>query len=749
MAGTVIHRRLAGQVLGGHHLIDMLMQVSGNRCRVTLYFLGAANPEAITPPKGATLIDVKSIGGSVALCYQFPAGQAAEFRINGEAVQVQASTPELALLEGRDAFVALRNGERAEIVLDWLKFHIRSQGLQGAVILDRARPGSDDIFDTELQQGVERLDEPCTVVVVRSDTPLGKVNLPAEAHPFCAPGAPGKDRMKIPKPDLWAAPLGALNWFEIAKDRFLAQARAVASVEVHDLLVREGDTVFDKAIAAQSGVVTLIGQHCYPWRVRNANSIHFGDHICTQFDADRGRKRWCIAPAKAPEDATWRLLRIGNAVPDPRQVNRFHRHMALRHPTDSISTIVPKSSLVEDSALRQQAKDAFGHKALRPPKVKLKQVPKGRGRRAIVTTMKNEGPFILEWLAYHRAIGFDDILVYTNDCSDGTDTMLDLLMDKGIVTHRDNKFQQMGLRPQHAALQMAEDEPVIQQAKWVTCIDVDEYVNIKVGDGTLDALFAAVPDANLISMTWRLFGNADVAAFKDAPITEQFHLCAHEDTRKPHQAWGFKTLFMNNGIFRKLGVHRPKGLNPQLWDKIAWVNGSGQAMPHNMFRNGWRSTATTYGYDLVQLNHYAVRSAESFLVKRDRGRVNHVDRDQGLAYWFRMNNNVDTDDSITKNLALMHQELANLMADPEIAAAHAAAVSAHRAKITALRKTPAYADFYAKLTGDRLQKLARLHGHFGAHVYLAGPDCLPDHITDKDPDESWFFTVDLPETTKH
>ena len=29
-----------------------------------------------------------------------------------------------------------------------------------------------------------------------------------------------------------------------------------------------------------------------------------------------------------------------------------------------------------------------------------------------------------------------------------------------------------------------------------------------------------------------------------------------------------------------------------------------------------------YGYDLVQLNHYAVRSAESFLVKRDRGRVN-------------------------------------------------------------------------------------------------------------------------------
>ncbi len=83
-------------------------------------------------------------------------------------------------------------------------------------------------------------------------------------------------------------------------------------------------------------------------------------------------------------------------------------------------------------------------------------VTKGRGRRAIVTTMKNEGPFILEWIAYHRAIGFDDILVYTNDCTDGTDTMLDLLQTKGIVQHRDNPFRDSDLKPQHAALQAAE-----------------------------------------------------------------------------------------------------------------------------------------------------------------------------------------------------------------------------------------------------------------------------------------------------
>jgi hypothetical protein len=253
--------------------------------------------------------------------------------------------------------------------------------------------------------------------------------------------------------------------------------------------------------------------------------------------------------------------------------------------------------------------------------------------------MKNEGPFILEWLAHHRALGVEGFLVYTNDCSDGTDEMFDLLAAKGLVEHRENPYRTSGLKPQHAALHEADEEPMVKAADWVVCMDVDEYMNIHVGDGTLEDLYAAVGDANLISMNWRLYGNADVHGFEDAFVTEQFFRCAPEFIRKPHQAWGFKTLVRNVGLFKKLGVHRPKGLKPQLVDEVRWVNGSGTPLPPEMYRNAWRSTPETYGYDLVTLNHYAVRSAESFLVKRERGRVNHVDRDQGLAYWFRMNNN--------------------------------------------------------------------------------------------------------------
>lgn len=36
----------------------------------------------------------------------------------------------------------------------------------------------------------------------------------------------------------------------------------------------------------------------------------------------------------------------------------------------------------------------------------------------IVTMMKNEGPYIVEWVAHHLAVGFDRFLVFTNDCDD-------------------------------------------------------------------------------------------------------------------------------------------------------------------------------------------------------------------------------------------------------------------------------------------------------------------------------------------
>jgi hypothetical protein len=423
--------------------------------------------------------------------------------------------------------------------------------------------------------------------------------------------------------------------------------------------------------------------------------------------------------------------------------------MGLRHDARAVSKIVPKASLVEVPELLEQASRYWQAKPVPVPKHRGKAPSTKPNSVAIVTCMKNEGPFILEWLAYHRVIGVENFLVYTNDCTDGTDTFLDLLQAKGLVQHRDNPFRDSGMKPQHAALHAADGEAIMQESDWLICMDVDEFINVKVGDGRLPDLFHAVGGANMISMTWRLFGNADQHEFHDRPLIGDFTKCAAEMTRKPHQAWGFKTLYRNLGIFKKLGVHRPKGLNPQLWEEINWVNGSGKPMPKTNYRNAWRSTKATVGYDLVSLNHYAVRSAESFLVNRDRGRVNHVDRDQGLAYWFRMNHNLEEDRSIQRMLPALRAEMDRLLADPDIAAMHAHCVAAHQAKIAELKATSNYEAFYKTLTSARMQNLSRKLQHFGANVFLAGPDVVPDEVAFEDLPASFFFTVEKQQDTQH
>lgn len=651
------------------------------------------------------------------------------------------SHPEPDLMDGRNVIVATHNGEPIEPIVDWLTYHYRKFDVTGVVIIVRDQAEQMNPFWKEVSNRLADSELAMTIIVLSSPTPLGKPGLPPEQHPYCVSEAPGRERMKLPEPDPWTAPLGEIAVYEIVRMRFLGKARAVSNIDLHDLLRSDPDSEspFDLAVKAKGGFVELVGQHCYPWQVRKDARPHFADHVCVQFDTPRFRRRWCAAPSELPETAVFKLIRVANTP----VMNRasFDRFMAVRHCDVTSGPIVPKSSLVEDQRLISLSQDTFDHTPRRPPDMTdVFSETTGTGT-TLITCMKNEGPFLLEWLAYHRAIGAENFLIYTNDCTDGTDSFLNLLQDKGYVQHRENPFKGSSMKPQHAALMAASDEPVVRNADWLISMDVDEFINIKVGEGRLNDLYQAVGDANMISLTWRLFGNADIREFRDEFTLAQFDRCADEYAPKPHQAWGFKTLFRNNGIYKKMGVHRPKGLNPQLVDKIRWVNGSGEPMPVQDYRNAWRSRSKTVGYDLVTLNHYAVRNAESFLVKRDRGRVNHTDRDQGLAYWFRMNANTVQDTSIKSRIPMMEREFARLMSDPQIAAQQHSCVAAHQSKIRSLRNDPAQSALYAELTSPRMEKLSTMHRYFGANVFHLGPQTIPNSVLWAEHDDDFFFTV--------
>ncbi len=744
--GQMMHRVMGARDVGRAGFGVMLDCVRVDSGRVIAFFgqgtgVGQFAPDPVAGC--AVALDLRDVSGSVMLAVD--AAGPVVLGLAAGVLALDATQAEPEFLAGRNCLLAFRLSESPAQIVDWLVYHARHHGATGAVVVNRLP--EDGTWVQKLGRLLAKASVNMRLVVLDCPVPLGKPGLGPENHPFLAPDAPGKDRMEVPAPDAWRAPLGEGLVFEVVKWRFLSAARAVLTLDVSDVLQpATGPTAFDQCVAAKKGVILLAGRRIYPWRVRNGMEARIADHTCAPFDMGKPVMRWGVAPVVAGLSNTWRMLRVAYSNPDTDAAVPFWRAMAIKVPGRAASELAPKTSLVEVEALIALSEQVFDHKPVRAPVSKMKAAPKAAtraGRTAIVTTMKNEGPFILEWLAYHRAIGVDDFLIYTNDCTDGTDTMLDLLQSRGIVQHRINPFTPGGdLKPQHAALQAAEAEPVMQNCGWGICMDVDEFINIKIGDGTLDALYRAMGDANMISLTWRLFGNSCVHGYADRFLLDQFTNCAPEVIRKPHQAWGFKTLYRNIDIYKKLGVHRPKGLVPDLWDQVKWLNGSGRPLPRTMFRNGWRSTLETYGYDWVQLNHYAVRSAESFLVKRDRGRVNHVDRDQGLNYWFRMNHNLESDQSIQRMIPALQREYDLLMGDPEIRAAHDHSVACHRDKIVALMQSKNYQNFYAELTSDRMEKLCRLQHHFGSAVFSAGPAVIPDDLHERALAADFFFTVE-------
>ncbi|MDJ1008374.1 MAG: glycosyltransferase family 2 protein [Paracoccaceae bacterium] len=705
--------------------------------RVRLFFASSDVPAADLAVEGRAVLERQVMLGAATLDVEAGPGPVEVVWSEGR-LRAGIREPEPEMFAARNVGLACRGAEAPEAAADWLRWHRDHHGMDAALIVDRAEAEGFAEALAELIAGEAGPD----VTVLRPGLGLGRAGLGPESDLFFAPDAPGRDRMEPPPEDRWRGPLGEITLYELLRHRFLSRARAVMNIDLSDLLAPpQGVAVFDRAVAAAGGVVPLAGRHSYPWRVPAGGVARFADHVCRLFDSNAIRWRWCVAPGTIGRKTTWRLLRVTGAVADRSDVVPFWRCMGLRHPGHRAAALAPKSGLVEEADQLAALGDRFGAPFERMPVLSLK-APGAEGSITLVTTVKNEGPFILDWLAWHRAMGADRFLIYSNDCTDGTEELLRALDASGIVDHRNNdNYRATGRTPQHSVLAAADRDPVVRTADWTVFADVDEYINVKVGAGRFDDLFAAIPGANMISMTWRLFGNGDIHRFDARPVFEQFTRCAPELCRKPHQAWGFKTLFRNLGIYRKLGVHRPKGLHPQLAGHIRWVNGSGRPMPMSIYRNGWRSTQSTYGYDIVQLNHYAVRSAESFLVKRERGRANHVARDQGLNYWFRMNNNAETGAVNPAMLPAFEAEKARLLALPGVAAAHGEGIRRHRARIAELRADPDYAAFFETLTSPRMERLSRLLGRFGAGVFQAGPDAVPDARVFGDWAEGETFTV--------
>jgi hypothetical protein len=322
------------------------------------------------------------------------------------------------------------------------------------------------------------------------------------------------------------------------------------------------------------------------------------------------------------------------------------------------------------------------------------------GNLMALSTMKDEGPYVVEWVAHHLAIGFTDVMVYTNDCSDGADTILKRLeaMDIGVY-HRENIIPE-GIKPHPSMLKLAADEDLVIKSSWLLVLDADEFHCINHPSHCLDGMVADLEamGAHAMVCTWRIFGSSGVRDWSRAPITDQFTRAAPAFWNK---GWGTKTMLKFDPKYLRLGMHRPiikSQFKDTDWpDSQLWVNGSGRPMEDWFKLRGWRSIRRTVGYDWAQINHYAIKSMDAYSLRKFRGNANVKKDKYNSDYWSLQDRNEVEDKNIFRHAARRAEIMAELLKDPLIGELHSAAHAHAEARLQDYRASPAYQELVAGL----------------------------------------------------
>ncbi|MEZ5798619.1 MAG: glycosyltransferase family 2 protein [Paracoccaceae bacterium] len=264
----------------------------------------------------------------------------------------------------------------------------------------------------------------------------------------------------------------------------------------------------------------------------------------------------------------------------------------------------------------------------------------GGDRVMLVTTVKDEGPNILEWIAYHRMIGFTDIVVFQNNSFDTTEHSLQVLQDMGVIRYFNNEFRRADRADyQNRAYRRAARLDDYAQVPWCMALDGDEFLRVNAGRGRVQDLIAAAEDADEIRLNWRIFGNSHLRRLDPRLVSERFTL-ASEIALPARFPMPVKTLFRTDS-YALPGIHLPK--RPRPGPRII-RNGSGRRIEEVTVRGFQVSDPAPYA--LAQVNHYMVKDSDSFLMKSARGSSSHPDRAVALDYWRKRNVNREEDSTL-------------------------------------------------------------------------------------------------------
>lgn len=234
-------------------------------------------------------------------------------------------------------------------------------------------------------------------------------------------------------------------------------------------------------------------------------------------------------------------------------------------------------------------------------------------RSTIISSMKNECPYILEFVAHYIAIGFDKVLIVTNDNSDESILLLSHLKAAGIIDYIGHTVPDKNV-PQRNAFRLAR---VWLEANspghYVYVADADEFLILHEDSSVSDYIerFDRVP---AISFNWKFFGSDGHETRPRGLVMENYQHRA-EDRLREHRT--LKSMFRFDEDLEGFSAHFPTHKN---LEAINYQYADGTPYPARLTQTKPHQDWSEVHFRPACINHYGIKSYEEFSGKRLRGR---------------------------------------------------------------------------------------------------------------------------------
>ncbi len=239
----------------------------------------------------------------------------------------------------------------------------------------------------------------------------------------------------------------------------------------------------------------------------------------------------------------------------------------------------------------------------------------------IIAIFKNEFPYILEWIAYHRLIGINQFYIADNISDDGSSQLLEALDQAGIITRI--FFPRIG----EAGPQMPAYNHILHkyggEVDLMAFIDADEFICIKGFESIQEVLAPMMQDSTIAAMgiNWRVFGSSQhVFPPKGLVIENYIHHSLESYDNNRHIKSIVKPSYVKRMHVHEAKLKRGRFVNSNLNDI-------------EFDETGAKTKAVCH--DNLIIHHYVVKSRiDHFINKSSKGSAAGLQtRKKGEAYF--------------------------------------------------------------------------------------------------------------------